>query len=486
MVTKQKKRRSISFRVGLFFFIIPVICLLLLGLVFGLFLMKRNSNDIDDQKRELISQATVMANELSIMLRLENASQGQVASEDARQNRAGILMAAEGRLIKAVPVLADDNGKVLDPRPLNLEQRVPAIVPEEARIDGESKLTELEVEGSGSVAIAGVPLRVNGTDYHALYVFKRIEDLSSGINQDLLAYLAIASAVALLISLTLGLLLSRRITQPVTELTLAARDIAHGQLDKRVEVEGDREIAELAGAFNYMTGRVQESIGQQKDFVANVSHELRTPLTSIEGFSQALLDGVVQDEAQRARYLEIINAESRRAARILRDLLALSRLDAGELALRPAPLKVPALLSEVRERFAAEAADKKVELTVDAPPSLPMLDADRDRLEQVLINLVDNALKYTEAGGRVSVSARLDGAQGMAFEVTDTGSGIPPEDLPRIFDRFFRVERSRAQQYGGSGLGLAICKLLVEAMGGGIDARSILGAGTVFRVTLPL
>jgi signal transduction histidine kinase len=363
---------------------------------------------------------------------------------------------------------------------------VPAIVPAEARIDGESRLTELEVEGSGRVAIAGVPLRVNDTDYHALYVFKRIEDLSSGINRGLLAYLAIVSAVALLISLTLGLLLSRRITRPVTELTLAARDIAHGQLDKRVEVEGDREIAELAGAFNYMTGRVQQSIGLQRDFVANVSHELRTPLTSIEGFSQALLDGVVQDEAQRSRYLEIINAESRRAARILRDLLALSRIDAGELALRPAPLEVPAFLAEVRERFAAEAADKKVELSVDAPPSLPALDVDRDRLEQVLINLVDNALKYTEAGGRVSVSARPEGARGMAFEVTDTGSGIPPEDLPRIFDRFFRVERSRAQQFGGSGLGLSICKLLVEAMGGSIDVNSVMGAGTVFHVALPL
>jgi signal transduction histidine kinase len=251
-------------------------------------------------------------------------------------------------------------------------------------------------------------------------------------------------------------------------------------------VEGDREIAELSGTFNYMTGRVQENIGLQRDFVANVSHELRTPLTSIEGFSQALLDEVVLDDAQRSHYLEIINAECRRAARILRDLLALSRLDAGEVSLHPAPLEIPAFLDEVRGRFAAPAAEKGVELTVDAPSSLPLIQVDRDRLEQILINLVDNALKFTDTGGRISVAARPDSPGRVAFEVKDTGAGIPPEDLPHIFDRFFRVERSRAQQFGGSGLGLSICKLLVETMGGSIGAQSILGSGTSFTVNLPV
>lgn len=478
-----ERRRSIGFHVGLYFFIIPVICTLLLTLVFGLFLLRRNTRDIKSQKNELAEQARVMANELNTLLRLEKLASN--SSEETRANRTGILLGAEGRLIKAVPVLADEEGRVLEPRPLNLEQRVPVSVPEEARIDGERKLTELDLEGWGRVAVVGVPLRVSDTDYYALYVFKRIVDFNRGINQGLLAYLAIAAAIALLISLSLGALLSRKISRPVTELTLAARDIAHGQLDKRVEVEGDREIAELSGTFNYMTGRVQESIELQRDFVANVSHELRTPLTSIEGFSQALLDGVAQDDAQRSRYLEIINAECRRATRILRDLLALSRLDAGEVSLHPAPLQIPAFLAEVRQRFTTPATEKGVELTLDAPSSLPVIQVDRDRLEQILINLVDNALKFTETGGRISVAARPEPPGRVVFTVNDTGAGIPPEDLPHIFDRFFRVERSRAQQFGGSGLGLSICKLLVETMGGSISVQSIPGSGTAFTVNLP-
>ncbi len=395
-------------------------------------------------------------------------------------------MRAEGSLIKAIPVLADEQGRILEPRPLNLPQRFSISIPEAARLEGDSKVTELDLELLGPVTVAAARLRSAGSDYDAVYLVKRNQDLDQGLNRNLYAYLAIASAIALIISVLLGLALARKISRPVRDLTLAARDIAHGHLDKRVEVRGDREIAELSDTFNYMTGRVQEGIELQRDFVANVSHELRTPLTSIEGFSQALLDEVVQGDEQRNHYLEIINAESQRSGRILRDLLVLSRLDAGEVPLHPAPLDVPQLLSELRERFAPAAGAKGVELTVEAPPSLPTMTVDRDRLEQVLINLVDNALKFTGEGGRVSVSAGTGSPGRMVFEVKDTGAGIPPQDLEHIFDRFFRVERSRSQQFGGSGLGLAICKQLAEAMGGSISAQSVHGSGTVFYVNLPL
>ena len=194
----------------------------------------------------------------------------------------------------------------------------------------------------------------------------------------------------------------------------------------------------------------------------------------------------MQDDAQRSHYLEIINAECRRAARILRDLLALSRLDAGEVSLHPAPLRYPPSWMKCEAASLRRPRRKGVELTVDAPSFLPLIQVDRDRLEQMLINLVDNALKFTDTGGRISVAARPDSPGRVVFEVKDTGAGIPPEDLPHIFDRFFRVERSRAQQFGGSGLGLSICKLLVETMGGSIGAQSILGSGTSFTVNLPV
>jgi len=480
----KRKPRTLGLRVGLSFLAITVLSISLVALVYSLFLGRRNAQDQERQRKELMEQAKVTAAELDNLLRLEGVGQGG-SNNQPSLDRTAIFLTATGRLLKGLPVLADADGKVLEPR-ARLENLLPLgfTVPEEARVDSEPRVVELETELLGRVAVAGVPLRRPPKDYHALYLFKRIVDFNQDLNRGLYLYLGIAAAVALIASLGLGLLLWRRVTHPVKELTVAARDIAHGRLDKRVEVRGDREIAELSETFNYMLGRLQESMDLQRDFVANVSHELRTPLTSIEGFSLALLEGVAQSEEKRQRYLRIIIDESRRLVRILNDLLTLSRLDAGEFNLNPATIDLAEMLENLRERFLSAAREKGIELTVDAAPGLTSIVADRDRLEQVLINLVDNALKYS-AGGRVSVHVRVPGPGRVLFEVSDSGPGIPPEDLPRIFDRFFRVERSRSQQYGGSGLGLAICKQLVDAMGGSISAESRLGEGSVFRVELP-
>ena len=481
----ERRARTLGLRVGLSFLAITVLSISLVMLVYGLFLGQRNARDIERQKRELIEQAKVMSAELENLLRLEEVGQG-VNNNQPALDRTAIFLTATGRLLKGLPVLADADGKVLEPR-ARLESRLPLgfTVPEEARVDSEPRVVELESELLGRVAVAGVPLRRPPKGYHALYLFKRVVDFNQDLNRGLYLYLGIAAAVALIASLGLGLLLWRRVTHPVKELTVAAREIAHGRLDKRVEVTGDREIAELSETFNYMLGRLQESMELQRDFVANVSHELRTPLTSIEGFSTALLEGVAQNEEKRQRYLKIIIDESRRLVRILNDLLILSRLDAGEISLRPAPIDLPELLEGLRERFLSAAHEKGLSLTVEAAPGLSSLVADRDRLEQVLINLLDNAVKYTGEGGMVALRASGIGRGRILFEVSDTGPGIPPEDLPRVFDRFFRVERSRSQQHGGSGLGLAICKQLVEAMGGSISVDSRLGQGSTFRVELP-
>ncbi len=468
---------------GLSFLAITLLSILMVVLVFGLFLARRNARDLERQKEELLGQARAMAVELENLIRLEGAR-----DERARLSldRVAVFLTATGRLLRAMPVLADAEGNVMEPR-ARLEPRLPLkfTLPGEALVETDPRITELETEKLGRVAVAGVPMRRREGGFHALYLIKRIVDFNGDLNRGLFLYLGVACAVALALSLGLGLLLRRRITRPVEELTGAAREIAHGRLDRRVEAGGDREMVELSEAFNYMLGRLQESMELQRDFVANVSHELRTPLTSIEGFSLALQEGVARDEEKKRRYLRIITDESRRLMRILNDLLTLSRLDAGEFSLNPSPVDPREMLSALQERFAPAAQDKGLVLMTETSPGLHSVLADRDRLEQVLINLLDNAIKYSGPGGTVTVSVKRGEAGRVVFEVSDTGPGIPPEDLPRIFDRFFRVERSRSQQHGGSGLGLAICKQLVEAMGGAISAESQPGRGTVFRVELP-
>ncbi len=477
---KRRSRRSLRFNLSVYFVLISVICIMLLVLVFALFLMRQGERDLENRKRELVEQGQEMAKDLERGLRVERLV--GVERDLLIKERTLLLMTIEGRLINAIPLLANSQGRIVEPP--NPPSRIPNPIPEDLRVRDKVVLEELEVEELGKVMVVGVPLNMPNSGYDALYLVKKVSELDTetGI---LYLYLVIASSIALLISLALGILFSRKISSPVRVLTLAAREIARGNLDSQVDIEGNQEMAELSHTFNFMTRKLKEGIEKERNFVANVSHELRTPLTSIEGFSQAILDGLVEDREQQRRYLKIINEESKRLVRVLRDLLTLSRLDAGEIAMRPARLETTSFLQEVREKFIHQAEEKKVDLAVEATEDSPTLEVDRDKLEQVMINLVDNALKFTPAGGKVTLYAAPASGGWVRFSVKDTGLGIPPEDLPHVFDRFFRVERSRATRYGGAGLGLSICRQLVEAMGGNIQVESAQGVGTVFTVNLP-
>jgi signal transduction histidine kinase len=300
----------------------------------------------------------------------------------------------------------------------------------------------------------------------------------------LVAYVALAGLIALALTMALAFYLSSAISRPVREVTEAARRMAGGEYGQEVEVRGSDETAELARDFNVMSERVRTAYELQRDFVGNVSHELRTPLTSIEGFSQALLDGVSKSPEEQRRSLEIINQESKRLNRLLGDLLLLSQIDAGELATEKESVDLTDVLRKLESVYSGRAGSMGVCLRVDAPERPLSLYTDRDRLERILTNLLDNALKYTGEGGTVALSAAEQDGFAM-ISVADTGPGIPPEQLPLIFERFHRVDKSRAKKHGGSGLGLSICKELVETLGGTIRVQSLVGHGTTFTVTLP-
>jgi signal transduction histidine kinase len=317
-----------------------------------------------------------------------------------------------------------------------------------------------------------------------LMALKPVEKIRAVVTP-LIGYVALAGGIALALSMLLALYLSGAISRPIREVTKAARKMAAGDYSAEVAVHGSDETAELARDFNMMAQRVRAAYELQKDFVADVSHELRTPLTSIEGFSQALLDGVTTSEQERRRSLEIINQESKRLVRLLRDLLLLSRIDAGEMKPEVRQTDLVDLMRKLDSVYSPGATEAGLELEVSPPAHALSLLTDPDRLERVLTNLLDNAIKYCEPGARVTLSAEVEVAS-VCISVTDTGPGIAPELLPNIFDRFYRVEKSRSLKHGGSGLGLSICKELVWSLGGTIKVQSVPGKGTAFSVTLPI
>jgi two-component system phosphate regulon sensor histidine kinase PhoR len=222
----------------------------------------------------------------------------------------------------------------------------------------------------------------------------------------------------------------------------------------------------------------------RRDFVANVSHEFKTPLTAIQGFAETLLSGALDDKANRKRFVEIIREHARRLARLTDDLLKLSRIEAGRLELEIRPVRVEALVSGCVETTRLNAQARGLEIHVDLQKDAPAVRGDGAQLGEVLQNLLDNAVQYTPAGGKIEVKARSNG-QGVTFTVTDTGIGIPESDLERIFERFYRVDAARSREAGGTGLGLAIARHIVEAHGGRIWVESAIGQGSRFHFSIP-
>ena len=222
------------------------------------------------------------------------------------------------------------------------------------------------------------------------------------------------------------------------------------------------------------------------EFVANVSHELRTPLTAIQGYLETLLSGALEERENARRFLEIVLRHSERLGRLLNDLTDLSNIELGKVTLRREPVRLEEVVASVVDIIAPRAARSKVTVTPQLSPDLPEVPADRDRLAQVLINLVDNAVKYTPEGGSVTITARAVGGGAVEVAVTDTGIGIPAADLPRITERFYRVDKARSRELGGTGLGLAIVKHLVMAHGGSLTIESEQERGTTVRFTLPI
>lgn len=302
--------------------------------------------------------------------------------------------------------------------------------------------------------------------------------LSESINRSLL----LGGLLAVGIALFLTFVLSRTLTSPIGELATAARRLGHGDLSQRVRVEGEGEVAALAQAFNSMAANLEYAEQLRRNMVVDVAHELRTPLTNIQGYLEAIRDGIIQPDT--ATILSL-NEEASLLSRLVDELQELSLAEAGELKLAYQAENISELTKQAAIVWQPQLASKNVSLSLDLPGDLPLVNIDWQRVNEVLHNLLKNALAHTPAGGSVTVAAAQRG-KWVEVSVADTGEGIPADDLAHIFERFYRVDKSRARATGGSGLGLTIAKRLVEAHGGTITVESKLGKGSCFSFTLPV
>ncbi len=376
-----------------------------------------------------------------------------------------------GRISGQRVVVADAEGKVV--------------------VDSDRKLVGRAVDANWLPPSA--PIIANGALVGALYLDPvtgpNVEEVAflSAVNRSVLLGALIAGLAAVLVTLAL----SRRILRPVEQLTAAAGRMEKGDLAVRVPVESEDEIGQLAHAFNAMAGSLAHQEQLRRNMVSDVAHELRTPLTNLRGYLEAARDGLL---APDGALVDNLYEETMLLNRLVADLQELAQAEAGQLTLVRQPTSLAGIIEQAVAILQPQADAKGLAINVGLPPDLPRVDVDPERVGQVLRNLLNNAVAHTPCGGEVTVAAALtqdgtdwgSGNRLVAVYVRDTGTGIAPEHLPYVFDRFYRADKSRARQTGGAGLGLAIVKQLVIAQGGSVSVESEPDRGTTFTFTLPV
>jgi signal transduction histidine kinase len=292
----------------------------------------------------------------------------------------------------------------------------------------------------------------------------------------------LAGLISAAIALVMARWLARGMTKPLREMAAAARKMEQGDYSRRVHTRSRDEVGQLAAAFNRMSAELESLENLRRDLVANVSHELKTPISALRAHLENLLDGVERPDPET---LQVMLTQSERLGRLVEQLLDLSRLESGDVPLSPEEVALGSLVHEVVSEIEIARSGADVRLTEEVPDDLPRVFVDRERVHQVLFNLLDNAVRFTPPGGAVTVSAHRHNGS-VDVHVADTGPGIAAEHLPRVFERFYRVDTARSREDGGTGIGLAIARSVVEAHGGRIRAESEVGKGSVFTFELPV
>jgi len=458
-----------------------VVCLLLLAAIS----VDYFATEVTKNKyiQNLTQQLTEKARALALVL-------GDSSSVNESTARA-LEQAAGGRI---TVVLA--NGKVLADSEANAEKMENhATRPELARALRGETWWDIRRSATIGVSFLYVAAPIRGGALRIAVPLSEIDRQIAQLRWKILASTALAFLPALAVAAFLARFLSRRFSA----ISGYAAELARGNFRARLPEGDSSEFGQLAATLNETAAHLQQAVEQlesehaelekvervRKDFVTNVSHELRTPLASIQGYTETLLDGAINDREHNLRFLEIIRHNAERLTRITEDLLTLSRVEQKrqkfEFDAHPATM----LIADAIDLMGPIAEKNRIRLEIEAAPDDALVRCDSEAVSQILSNLLDNAIKYTHSGGRIAVGARQDGDH-VEFHVRDTGIGIPEEDLPRLFERFYRVDKARSREMGGTGLGLSIVKHLVAAQEGVTRVESRVGEGSTFFFTLPL
>jgi signal transduction histidine kinase len=327
------------------------------------------------------------------------------------------------------------------------------------------------------------PIKENGIVLGAIIVYSPIKGIDQAISR-LIMLIIICVIFALIISSILCYIITKRIAKPIQNLTEASTSIVNGNRNVKVHTKtGFKEFNQLANSFNYMIEKLDKNEKKMRDFVANVSHELKSPITSIKGFTEALIDGKGKTEERTQRFLNIMDKESNRLSKLVDNLLILSRSDSN-INIEHQRVNIKEAVSEVVLSFETKIHEKSIRIDIVDNTKTKYIIADPNSLKQILINLLDNAIKYSPKSSKVLILIN-DNMDKVQISITDSGPGIPQEDIPYIWDRFYRVDKDRSRETGGTGLGLAIVKDLVEKNGGIVDVKSYIEKGTTFKFELP-
>lgn len=344
------------------------------------------------------------------------------------------------------------------------------------------------------VFLTAIPIKEGNQVNGAVVIYSPIVTL----NQHIFGITKISlwgAALGIVLVTIISIFLLKYLTKPLRTMEEAARSIANGEFGKRVPIVTHDEVGRLALSLNHMSVQLREKIDAiqrldkiRQEFVSNVSHELRTPLTVIQSFSEAILDGLVKTEEEKKQYLNSILDESKRLKRLVDDLLDLRSLEFGQVMdeLEMECILVSKLIHVTSGNFSSLAKEKNIELAVVPFPQEVKVLGNIDRLKQVMTNLIGNAITYTPEGGKIEVTWGVTNEKKAIIRVTDNGPGIPAEELENIWERFYKVDKSRSRKTQGTGLGLAIAKKIVELHGGDITVESTLGQGSTFNVELPV
>ena len=344
-----------------------------------------------------------------------------------------------------------------------------------------AQVTYLQDDRFTAWITVGQPIEIDGYVLGAVFVQGQLSNMGASMSA-MYAQLGMYACICVVLAFILVYYTARKIEQPLNQMNQAAREIAKGNFDKRLDIKRQDEIGQLAGTFNTMMDTIQKYENTRQSFVANVSHELKSPLTSIQGFVQGILDGTIAKEDEK-QYLEIVLSETKRLNVLIVDLLDLAKVESGQFPLHLTEWDLNELIRQCIIKFITKIDDKNIEVLADLPDTRDMVYADQDRMTQVLTNLIDNAVKFTEPGGTLKIWTESE-EKTITVSISNTGAIIPEEDIDFVFDRFFKVDKSHNRKAPGTGIGLSIVKNIIQQHDQKVWVNSKEGMGTVFSFTI--